>query len=124
MPNNNNTLETSTLPDRRAYGRRKLDLESIGWRARSQAEFKGLPHGVTAHHALLDTFKAAAPALGLSRDLVELMDKLFSYTSPQDWQGGVGPSSGHPISRSPKTSTAHRAPSRPRSRPCSARASW
>jgi len=86
MPNNNNILETSTLPDRRAYGRRKLDLESISWRARSQAEFKGLPHGVTAHHALLDTFKAAAPALGLSRDLVELMDKLFSYTSPQDWR--------------------------------------
>ena len=79
-------METSTAIDRRAHGRRKLDLESISWRAKSHIEFKGLPAGVTAYHALLDTFKAAAPALGLSRELVELMDKLFSYTSPQDWQ--------------------------------------
>ena len=69
MPNNNNTLETSTRQDRRAHGRRKLDLESIGWRARSHTEFRGLPPGIAAHHALLDTFKAAAPALGLSREL-------------------------------------------------------
>jgi replication initiation protein RepC len=76
--------------DRRAYGRRKLDLESLAFRSRT-GEFKGLPGGVTAHHALLDTLKAAAPALGLSRELVELMDKLFSYSSPQDWVEGSRP---------------------------------
>jgi replication initiation protein RepC len=91
MTNSNNTLETSTATDRRTLGRRKLDLESIGWRARSQEAFRGLPAGVTSHHALLDTFKAAAPTLGLSRELVELMDKLVSYTSPQDWQAGSRP---------------------------------
>jgi replication initiation protein RepC len=86
MTNNNKRLEPSTLTERRALGRRKLDLESISWRAHSQTGFTGLPAGVAAHHALLDSFKAAVPALGLSRELVELMDKLFSYTSPQDWQ--------------------------------------
>jgi replication initiation protein RepC len=86
MTNENNGLEPSIRPDRRAFGRRKLDLESVGWRARSQTDFTGLPDGVVSHHALLDTFKAAAPALGFSRELVELMDKLFSYTSPADWQ--------------------------------------
>jgi replication initiation protein RepC len=76
--------------DRRAYGRRKLDLESLAFRSRT-AEFKGLPAGVVAHYALLDTLKAAAPALGLSRELVELLDKLFSYTSAQDWAEGSRP---------------------------------
>lgn len=50
-----------------------------------------MPTGITTHHALLDTLKAAAPALGLSRELLELMDKLVSYTSPQDWQPGSRP---------------------------------
>jgi replication initiation protein RepC len=91
MLNQNNTLDAVPAAVRRAQGRRKLDLESIGWRARGQAEFKGLPDGVVTHHALLDCFKAAAPALGLSRETVELIDKLFSYTSLQDWQAGSRP---------------------------------
>ena len=76
---------------RHHHGRRRLDLESIGWRARSHTDFAGLPRGVTTHHTLLETFKSAAPALGLARELVELMDKLFSYTSLQDWSADSRP---------------------------------
>jgi len=46
------SIETNDLAassaNRRAYGRRKLDLESLTYRSRA-AEFNGLPKGVTAH---------------------------------------------------------------------------
>jgi replication initiation protein RepC len=79
-----------TEPCRRAEGRRKLNLDAHGWRA-ATAEFKGLPQGVTSYHALLDAFKAAAPALGVRPEAVALLDKLFGYTGPQDWQAGSRP---------------------------------
>jgi replication initiation protein RepC len=47
--------------------------------------FAGLPDGVTVPGQLLAAFKAAAPRLGLSPNLVHAVDWLFRFTQPQDW---------------------------------------
>ena len=50
----------------------------------------GLGPAMTPPRALA-AFKRYAPAVGLSRRLVDLIDTLMSYTRPQDWQGSIGP---------------------------------
>ncbi|MGE0280193.1 MAG: plasmid replication protein RepC [Rhizobiaceae bacterium] len=53
--------------------------------------FAGLPDGVTVPGQLLAAFKAAAPSLGLSLNLVHAIDWLFKFTKPQDWGRGGRP---------------------------------
>jgi replication initiation protein RepC len=53
--------------------------------------FGGLPDGVTAYGQLLAAFKAAAPRLGLSTRLVHMVDWLFKFSQPQDWERGGRP---------------------------------
>ena len=53
--------------------------------------FAGLPDGVTVPGQLLAAFKAAAPRLGLSPNLVHAIDWLFRFTQPQDWGRGGRP---------------------------------
>jgi hypothetical protein len=53
--------------------------------------FAGLPDGVTVPGQLLAAFKAAAPRLGLSPNLVHAVDWLFRFTQSQDWGRGGRP---------------------------------
>src|SRR5690348_10557005 len=53
---------------------------------RTAKRFSGLPQGVTAPGQLLAAFKEAAPQLGISLRLVHVVDWLFCFTQPQDWQ--------------------------------------
>src|SRR5277367_2883251 len=53
--------------------------------------FAGLPDGVTVPGQLLAAFKAAAPRLGLSPNLVHAVDWLFRFTQLQDWGRGGRP---------------------------------
>jgi replication initiation protein RepC len=82
------TAPRSAKPIRRA--RRAGSLESIG--IEKQAEFfAGLPDGVKHHDQLLETFKAAAPALHIPKCVVELLDTLVRRTQLRDWHAGSRP---------------------------------
>ena len=58
---------------------------------RAAEAFDGLPDGIGGHGELLAAVKAAAPRLGLSMPLVHLLDWLFRFTRPQDWEPGGRP---------------------------------
>jgi replication initiation protein RepC len=53
--------------------------------------FVGLPEAVKVAGQLLAAFKDAAPKLGISPRLVQLVDWLFRFTQPQDWEEGARP---------------------------------
>lgn len=80
----NNHLNSETPSSRRAFGSRRLTLDSQRYRIDSE-RFDGLPKGISAPHALLALVKASAPALGLHGTDQRMIDKLFQYTRPIDW---------------------------------------
>lgn len=80
----NNNLEHGAPVSRRAFGSRRLTLDSQRFRIDSEG-FEGLPPGIAAPHTLLALVKASAPALGLHGTDQRMMDKLFQYTRPVDW---------------------------------------
>lgn len=93
MLNPTSTLDPSpdhpqTPATRRA--RRSANLDSLAMEQRA-AGFTGLPEGVKHPDQVLDTFKAAAPALGIPKPVVELISHLASRTQPRDWQKGARP---------------------------------
>ena len=71
-------------------GFRKLTLGLL--HADHMAEgFTGLPDGVKTAARVLAAFKAAAPFLGYGPRLVHVIDWLFKFTQPQDWEEGSRP---------------------------------
>jgi replication initiation protein RepC len=58
---------------------------------RSAEGFTGLPEEVESPGQLLAALKAAAPRLGISPRLVHVVDWLFCFTHPQDWEAGARP---------------------------------
>ena len=77
-------MDAQTAP--RPTGRRKITP------AQAAAEAAGpVPLPPTKPGRVLAAFKRAAPALGVSRRVVDLIDTLFSVSFPQDWDGGPGP---------------------------------
>jgi replication initiation protein RepC len=91
------TDPTSSLPNhqtgarcRTSGGHRKATLDSL--RVAKEAEaFSGLPEGVSHPRHLLDIFVEAAVPLGVPQPVVKLIEKLFTYTNPKDWQPGSRP---------------------------------
>ncbi len=78
-------MNTHTAPP---TGRRKITLPQF------RAETAGVvPLSPTSPGRALATFKRAAPALGVPRRVVDLVDCLMSYSAAQDWEGdrGLGP---------------------------------
>ena len=71
--------------DRVAFAHPGLDPTAL-----SPAAIPGLGRSMTPSQALA-SFKRYAPAVGLSRRLVDLIDTLMSHSRAQDWQGGIGP---------------------------------
>ena len=70
----------------RPTGRRKITLPQL------QAEAAGpVPFSPASPGRVLAAFKRAAPALGVSRRVVDLVDTLMSHNRPHDWDGGLGP---------------------------------
>ncbi len=53
-------------------------------------EFRGLETGMTPSNALA-ALKRAAPYMGVPLRVVSVIDLLFAWTKPQDWQGGQIP---------------------------------
>ena len=78
-------MDTHTAPP---TGRRKITPPQL------RAEMAGgVPLSPTSPGRALAAFKRAAPALGVPRRVVDLIDCLMSYSSLQDWDGspGLGP---------------------------------
>lgn len=77
-------MDAQTAP--RPTGRRKITP------SQAAAEAAGpIPFPPTTPGRVLAAFKRAAPALGVSRRVVDFIDTLFSVSFPQDWDGGPGP---------------------------------
>ena len=64
-------------------GRRKVTLPQLRAEAPGSAPFPPTTPG-----RALAAFKRAAPALGVPRRVVDLVDCLMGYSPPQDWDGG------------------------------------
>jgi replication initiation protein RepC len=54
------------------------------------SQFKGLPEGCQPAHALA-ALKRAAPYMRLPPSAMQLIDLLFAWTRPQDWEAGETP---------------------------------
>jgi replication initiation protein RepC len=67
-------------------GLRRFD-EHVAFTNKLTEKFCGLPDGKTPSHALA-TLKRAAPYIGIPIRVTSLIDLLFAWTQPQDWQGG------------------------------------
>jgi replication initiation protein RepC len=67
-------------------GLRRFD-EHAAIANRLMDEFRGLDAGVTPSNAL-SQLKRAAPYMGIPLRVVSVIDLLFAWTKPQDWQGG------------------------------------
>ncbi len=76
-------METHTAPQ--PTGRRKITPPQLRAEAAGTA-----PLPPTSPGRALAAFKRAAPALGVPRRVVDLVDCLMSYSPPQDWDGGPG----------------------------------
>ncbi len=77
-------MDTHKAP--RPTGLRKITLSQL--RAETA---RAAPFAPTTPGRVLAAFKRAAPALGVSRRVVDLIDTLMSHSRPQDWEGGPGP---------------------------------
>ena len=70
----------------RPTGRRKITVPQL------QAETVGpVPFSPASPGRMLAAFKRAAPSLGVSRRVVDLVDYLMSHNRPHDWDSGPGP---------------------------------
>ena len=88
MPILNNCQSSHSQPP---SGLRKLTAASLR-SAAAAAAFDGLPAGVTTPGQLLAAFKAAAPTLRLTGQVVATVDWLFKWVNnPQDWSRGAHP---------------------------------
>ncbi|MDQ2802291.1 MAG: replication initiation protein RepC [Pseudomonadota bacterium] len=79
-------METHAITPPRPTGRHKITLPQF----RAEAT-RTTSHAPTTPGRALAAFKKAAPASGLSRRVVDLVDCLMSYSHPQDWDGSPGP---------------------------------
>lgn len=80
----------SPLTSMLAPGGRRLSPAAYAARERL-ADYAGLPADVERHTQLLATFKNAAGPLGISGNLVRLLEQLFLFSREQDWQGSNQP---------------------------------
>ncbi len=70
----------------RPTGLRKITVSQL------QAEAAGpVPFSPASPGRMLAAFKRAAPALGVSRRVVDFVDYLMSHNRPHDWDSGPGP---------------------------------
>ena len=67
-------------------GLRRYD-EHVAKATRLVEEFRGLETGTAPSNALA-ALKRAAPYIGVPLRVVSMIDLLFAWTKPQDWQGG------------------------------------
>jgi replication initiation protein RepC len=70
-------------------GYRRYD-ESAAHAAGFAKSFESLPEGKT-HGNALTMLKKAAPYLGISRGMIQVIDTLFAWTKAQDWHDGQIP---------------------------------
>ncbi|ONG47513.1 hypothetical protein BKE38_23040 [Pseudoroseomonas deserti] len=82
-------MDTSMVPRRPAMGLRKLTLNHLAAN-RLAGQALGLPEGVRHPNQLLALLRRAAPFLGQTR-LLPLMEALFRWTQPQDWEPQAEP---------------------------------
>ncbi len=75
-------MDTHTAPP---TGRRKITPPQL----RAEAA-RSVPLSPSSPGRALAGFKRAAPALGVPRRVVDLVDSLMSYSQAQDWTGGPG----------------------------------
>ena len=72
-----------------AAGYRRYDIKFAAAEATAK-RFEGFAKGIVPSQAL-SAFKRAANQLGAAPRLVQLVDLLFAWTKPQDWQPGSQP---------------------------------
>jgi len=77
-------MEIQTAP--RPTGLRKITVPQLRAETAGPLSFTPANPG-----RILAAFKRAAPALGVSRRVVDFVDYLMSHNRPQDWEGGPGP---------------------------------
>ncbi|MFZ6765250.1 plasmid replication protein RepC [Pseudoroseomonas sp. WGS1072] len=82
-------MDTQAFPRRASSGLRKLTTNHL-IAARLAEQARGLPAGVRHPNQLLAAMRRAAPYLGQTR-LLPLMETLFRWTQPQDWEPGAEP---------------------------------
>lgn len=82
-------VEPLVSPRRDVRGLRKLTTNHL-LAARLVEQATGLPPGVKHPNQLLATLRRAAPYLG-HHGLLPLMEALFRWTQPQDWEPGEDP---------------------------------
>jgi replication initiation protein RepC len=71
-------------------GLRKLTI-SLLQATRAAEDFSGLPPNISRPSQILSALKSAASCLGLPTRLVHVIDWLFKFTQPQDWEPGHQP---------------------------------
>ncbi len=76
-------MDTHTTPP---TGRRKITPSQLRAEAAGAVSFTPASPG-----RMLAAFKRAAPALGVSRRVVDFVDYLMSHNRPHDWDSGPGP---------------------------------
>lgn len=59
--------------------------------SREARRFIGLPEGVARPYEMLGALKRARVQLGIASEVIDLVDCLFGFTEPQDWQAGSRP---------------------------------
>jgi replication initiation protein RepC len=67
-----------------ATGRRRLSLKEIA----AKEKINGIYKENTTKGRVLAAFKRAAIPMGIGRGVVNLIDTLFAWSEPQDWQAG------------------------------------
>jgi replication initiation protein RepC len=77
-------VDTILVPRGAASGLRKLTLNHLA-AARLAEQPRGLPDGLRHPNQLLGTLRRAAPYTGHAR-LLPLLEALFRWTQPQDWE--------------------------------------
>ncbi|WP_161600862.1 plasmid replication protein RepC [Teichococcus oryzae] len=82
-------METPAFPRGMTRGLRKLTTNHL-LAARLVEQARGLPPGIRHPNQLLAAMRRAAPYLGYNR-LLPLMEALFRWTQPQDWEPGAEP---------------------------------
>lgn len=90
MSMENNEIPGSQPGSRRAWGRRRMTPDSIAGGIDAR-RFAGLPEGIAKAAALISAMKRARVQLGIPGEIVDLVDCLFSFTEPQDWQADSRP---------------------------------
>lgn len=79
------TQAPAASPRRRAEGFRRESTETAHWRQLA-AGYRGLPHGITHPHEVMDILRQARSSLKLTDAELALLTDLYAATQPRDWE--------------------------------------